>query len=660
MTAMTALDWLEMFLPAALALAVVLYARRFMASVADFMTGGRAAGRYLISMSRSEMGWGAVMVVAIFQVFYQSGFTTMWWQQFAVPAGLIVSMTGFVYYRYRQTRAMTLAQFFEMRYSRRFRIFTGALGFFAGIMNFGIVPCVGARFFVSFLELPQTVHLFSLEVPTYLLFMAGFLTLSSLLAISGGQVTILAGGCVQGVLSQVAILVAVFSLLPLFPWHEAHDVLLHQPAAHSLVNPFDSFATADFNLWWVLMSLFLNQVYGTMAWQNNHAFNASGATPHETRMGNFLTNWITGVQLMVITLLALFTFTFLHHPAHAAAAAPVQEALAQFTDPTVREQARLPLSLAYLLPHGIKGLIGAVILMGIVTGDGIHLHSWSSIFVQDVLMPRRSRFLPVGQHLAWLRRSIAGVAAFAFLFGALFRQTEYVMMWLQITMVIFVGGAGSAIIGGLYWSRGTTTGAWAGMLTGSLLSVGGIAVRILDPQFPCNGTEIAFAAALGAIAVYCLTSLLTCRERHNMDALLHRGSYAVETEPGAAAAPPARAFSPSKIVGIDDAFTGSDRWVALGIFWWSLGWFLVMLTGTIVEFFHPFPEETWAAYWRWASVRIPLAAVGLTCLWFVTAGVRDLFAFFAHLRRRHVDIHDDGTVAPQGQDAPEDSLAGQP
>ena len=643
MSAMSPLDWLEMLLPALLALAVVIYARRYMTSVADFMTGGRAAGRYLFSLSRSEMGWGAVMVVGLFQVFYQSGFTTMWWQQFAVPASLIVAMTGFVYYRYRQTRAMTLAQFFEMRYSRRFRVFTGVLGFFAGIMNFGIVPCVGARFFVSFLELPQATHILSLEVPTYLLFMAFFLTLSASLAISGGQVTILAGGCVQGIVSQVAILAVAFTMLPLFPWSDTRAVLLHQPPEHSLVNPFDSFATTDFNLWWVLMSLFLNQVYGTMAWQNNHAFNASGATPHETRMGNFLTNWITGGQLMMITLLALFTFTFLHNAGHAAAAAPVKDALAQFTDPTAREQARLPLSLAYLLPHGIKGLLGAVVFMGIATGDCIHLHSWSSIFVQDVLMPQRKNFLPVKQHLAWLRRSIAGVALFAFLFGALFRQTEYVMMWLQITMVIFAGGAGSAIIGGLYWSRGTTTGAWAGMLTGSALSVGGIVVRIIDPAFPFNGTEIAFAAALGAIAVYTATSLLTCRQPHNMDELLHRGRYAVESE---AVAPPTRTFSPSKIVGIDDAFTGSDRWIALGIFWWSLGWFLVMLAGTITEFVHPFAEETWATYWLWAAIRIPLAAAALTCVWFVIGGIRDLFAFFAHLKHRKVDIHDDGTVAP--------------
>lgn len=63
-------------------------------------------------------------------------------EQSSDPVGIIVALSGFVTYRFRQTRAMTLAQFFELRYSRKFRLFAGMLGFFAGIMNFGIIPAV--------------------------------------------------------------------------------------------------------------------------------------------------------------------------------------------------------------------------------------------------------------------------------------------------------------------------------------------------------------------------------------------------------------------------------------------------------------------------------------------------------------------------------------
>src|SRR5205814_1181949 len=79
------------------------------------------------------------------------------------------------------------------------------------------------------------------------------------------------------------------------------------------------------------------------------------------------------------------------------------------------------------------------------------------------------------QHINLLRCAIVGVAIFAFIFGALFPLIEYVHIWWSITQAIFTGGAGAAIIGGLYWRRGTTAGAWTGLIIGSTLSIGSIA-----------------------------------------------------------------------------------------------------------------------------------------------------------------------------------------
>ena len=332
---MRLIDWLLMTIPVLIILGVALHTRKYVRSVADFMAGGRAAGRYLLCTARSEQGAGAVMFVGLFEVFARAGFTTNWWQQITVPVGLVISITGFVYYRYRQTRALTLAQFLEMRYSRRFRIFTGALGFLAGVCNFGIIPCIGARFFVNFLGLPQTVQVLSAPVPTFLLLMACFLTASTLLTLSGGQVTILVINCLEGMFSQLGQVVVVIALLLSFRWVTLHHVLLAQPPGHSLVNPFDSFSTRDFNLWWVLMGLFLNSVYGTMAWQNNHAFNASGATPHDARMGNVLTGWKNFGLLLMVTLMGACVVTYLQHPDFAAGAASVQTAVGRIADPQV-------------------------------------------------------------------------------------------------------------------------------------------------------------------------------------------------------------------------------------------------------------------------------------------------------------------------------------
>ena len=87
-----------------------------------------------------------------------------------------------------------------------------------------------------------------------------------------------------------------------------------------------------------------------------------------------------------------------------------------------QEQMRIPMAVSHLLPIGVKGAFCAVLIMGIFGGDSTHLHSWGSLFVQDVLVPLRKRPFGTKQHIKVLRRSITGVAIFVFLFGAFFPQ----------------------------------------------------------------------------------------------------------------------------------------------------------------------------------------------------------------------------------------------
>ena len=305
-------DWLIVALPLLISGTIAVYSRRYVRSVADFMAGGRNAGRFLICTARSEQGAGAVMFVATFQVFVVAGFTVNWWQYLATPVGLVVAITGFVIYRYRQTRALTLGQFFEMRYSRNFRLFAGGLAFFAGLVNFGIVPVIGARFMVYFLELPEHICWIGYTIPTHLLLMALFLTICTVMTTVGGQISVLLADCAEGMFSQIFYLcITVGLLFVFFHWSDTRTMLLDTPPGKSLVNPFDSFSLKDFNIWYVLMNITVG-IYGTMAWQNSHAFNASGASPHEARMGGILGRWRWFASVVMVTLLSVCAMTYLH------------------------------------------------------------------------------------------------------------------------------------------------------------------------------------------------------------------------------------------------------------------------------------------------------------------------------------------------------------
>src|SRR3954467_9205167 len=188
---MQTVDWVLTVVPIGIVLGVALYTRRFVRSVADFLAGGRCAGRYLIANAYGESAAGVANTMSKFEMIMISGFTLTYWNSLSAAVLLLVAVSGFVVYRYRETRALTLAQFLEMRYSRRFRLFMGMLAFGAGVLNYGIFPAVSSRFFIYFLDLPQRVSLGVATVPTFALIMAVYLSCTAIMVLFGGQATMM-------------------------------------------------------------------------------------------------------------------------------------------------------------------------------------------------------------------------------------------------------------------------------------------------------------------------------------------------------------------------------------------------------------------------------------------------------------------------------------
>jgi SSS family solute:Na+ symporter len=398
---MQPIDWLLICLPLVGLLFVAIHTKRYMRGVADFLSGGRLAGRYLLAVAKGEQGVGAVVFVALFEMISKSGFILSWWGWLSIPVGLVVGISGWVIYRFRETRALTLAQFFEIRYSKSFRVFTGFLGFAAGMANFGIIPVVGARFMTYFLGLPQTLPIFGWAIPTHILLMALLLGITLSLTLSGGLITLMITNCLEGMTSMVLFLVIIASLLMMFSWGEISQVLTARPPGESLLNPFDSMGLKDFNIWFVLMGIW-GGIYRTMAWQNQGAYTTAAITAHESRMGGIMASWKGLGNGAVITLLAVCAMTYLAHPDFAVGAATVKTEVAQIADAQLQTQMVMPITVVHMLPTGIKGLLCIILLMGVFGGDGTHILSWGSLFIQDVVVPLRKKPFTPKEHIRLL------------------------------------------------------------------------------------------------------------------------------------------------------------------------------------------------------------------------------------------------------------------
>lgn len=640
---MTIWDWLLIWVPVVFIACLAAYTNRYNKSVADFLAAGRCAGRYLLTTARGTAG-SATYTIALFQITGKVGFTFNWWNLLPAPVALLVASTGFVVYRFRETRALTLAQFLEMRYNRTFRLFTGSLAFLAGILNYGIFPAVNSQFFVYFLGLPVKVLLFSHPVYTWQIIAFCYLAITLVFVLSGGQISLLITDCIEGIFSQVGYIVIAVGLVCIFSWHQVLHVLEAVPPGHSMLNPFDTQKAKDYNVWFVLIGM-ITGTYATMAWQNNQGFNAAALTPHESRMSGLLSHWRGFAGVLMRTILVLCAITLMGSAEFSGQAQQVHATLNTIDNKQLQNQMAVPVALSVLLPIGLKGLFCSLMLLGVIAGDAIAMHSWGAILVQDVIMPRMKRQLSPKEHLHYLRLSIIGVAAFAFFFSLLFPQTQDIVLWWTITGSVFVGGAGSVIIGGLYWKKGTTAAAWSSMITGSCLSLLSIVVQTLDPEFPIHSQYLSLMVVVIAITVYVTVSLLTCKKDYDMDKLLHRGKYAIAGEHLAAPEPFWKRFYPAKLFGITDEFTRGDKIITYSLFGWTIFWFFFFLVGTGWNFFvHPLSLGWWADYWLITGILIPFLIGIVTTIWFTWGGLYDVKMLFQRLKSEKRDAHDDGTV----------------
>lgn len=255
-------------------LGTALYVRRYTLSVADFLSANRCAGRYMLTIADGIAGVGAVTIVASWEKFYQGGFGAMHWGGMLAPVGLVLALSGWVIYRYRQTRALTLPQFLERRYSRRFRLFAGFLCFFSGVLNYGIFPAVTGRFLIYFLDLPiYTSTLSAIGLPgvelnwTLGLVMACVLGVALTITLNGGQIAVIVSDFLQGQLANICFLVLLGVILWLLPWGDLMNTLKTQAEpGKSKLNPFDQGKLPDFSPMFFLMMAVL-QVYTYRVWQ---------------------------------------------------------------------------------------------------------------------------------------------------------------------------------------------------------------------------------------------------------------------------------------------------------------------------------------------------------------------------------------------------------
>jgi SSS family solute:Na+ symporter len=683
------IDWLIV----AIALGGMIYSvgmtKGLMKSVTDFLSAGRTAGRYVLSVSSGVAGLGAISIIMFLEMGYVAGFSLSWWGLSQGIIILAITMSGWVVYRFRSTRCLTLAQFFEKRYSRNFRIFAGIVAFVAGIINFGIFPAVGAQFFINYCGLPESY----MGIPMYPLVMFILLSIALYFVYTGGQIAVIIADFFQGVFVTIVLFMVTTYLFFTIGWEEVSESLEQTPIKlayeevqnlqqessfqilpqiekdakiseinekhknSSRINPFKTSQVEDFNFWYFLIGI-IGVMYGTLGWQGAQGYNSSAKSAHEAKMGSVLAGFRGLPQGLFMFLVPVLVYVLMNHPDYQAVADAVNSSLDKISTDTLRTQLRAPFVLSEVLPVGLLGAFAALMLAAFISTHDTYLHSWGSIFIQDVIMPFRDKPFDKETHLRVLRYSIFGVAVFIFFFSLLFSQNQKIALYFALTAAIFSGGCGAVIIGGLYWERGTTAAAWTAMIIGAFIGVGGTLVKQVSVDWlsdlssfstiktillylrDINGQEYWGIGMASSSISYILVSLIGSRNSIDMDMLLNRGRYSIKGEMAVINKDPELGW---KIFGMGAEFTKSDKLIYILNYGWTGMWTLIFIIGTVYNLSNPVSDSSWMKYWEY-YIYLNMVVSIIIIIWFTLGGISDLKHMISNLKSDYRNHKDDGWV----------------
>ena len=536
---MSVIDYLIIIIPTCFIMGAGWYMRRYVRGVVDFLSAGRICGRYIISVASVASGLSVLGAVAYVEVHYKTGFALTFWNSLMLPLTVIMGLTGFFFYRFRETKAMSIGQFLEMRYSRSFRVFAAALRSISEMLANMIMPAIAARFFIYFLDLPNRISLWGWQIPTFQVVVFISLVLAISIICMSGMLGIIITDSFQGLLLYPLLVFFIVFLLWKFSWsNEIAPVMLDRMPEESFLNPYDIRSLRDFNLFFLGVTLFATLLHRG-SWVTSSAGNAR--SPHEQKMSGLLGDWRGALNALFYVLIAASILTMLNHRNFAREAKEIRTDICERVareitpDAAIREnliaatkalpahdhrigidkplseknnldtpylvaaheelkrgdngnalfqqfrtlyhQVMLAITMRHMLPNGALGLFCLLMILAMISTDDTRIFSAAGTIAQDVVLPLRKKPFTPEQHVRMIRWVSIGIGVFFFFGSSYMAQLDYIDLFTRLMTIMWTGGCGPVMIFGLYGRFGNTWGAWASLLAGMFMGVVSIVLQ---------------------------------------------------------------------------------------------------------------------------------------------------------------------------------------
>jgi len=445
------IDWIIVLVYICIPVVIGILVRKYIKQMSDFIVAGRSLRLFIAiaTMTGTELGLVTVMYNA--EMGFLHGFSAFHIAIIEFSCILAIGLTGFIVYKLRQLRVMTIPEFYEKRFGRKTRIVGGTILALGGILNMGLFLQAGARFMMG-------VTGYGNEAAE--LFMSVMLIMVLVYTVLGGMVSVVINDFIQFIVLSIGMLIGSYFIIDTIGWGNLFDIPLTIDA-DSWFNPLAE--GSELGPIYVIFMVVLSLSAGAL-WQSGTLRALSAKSP---KVAKQLYAW-SSISYMARRVIPMFwgiaAFVFVSQM-------PQFLAAFQGTD-AISSQFGMPIFIGMVIPSGFLGLLCAGMFAAFMSTHDSYLLSWSSVITQDIVAPLKKGILSDKMRLLITRICIVSIGLFLLIWGLWFEAPVSLWNYMAVTGTIYLAGAFTVIVAGLYWKKASTTGAMIALFAGLLAILG--------------------------------------------------------------------------------------------------------------------------------------------------------------------------------------------
>ena len=450
------IGWIIIIASVTLSMFGGMFLGRYVNNVETFLIGGRQVRKFLLTTTGQATEVGIVAVMMMAQEAYVHGPVALSFTIVTMVAGLLTGLSGFCVYRLRQTEAITLGHYAQMRYgSKGFRIFTGIPLIIAGVATIAMFPAALGMFLTYFMGLPEQVNLLGFMIRTPSLISAIFVFVIIVYTLLAGSPGVIFADFFQFAMIWVGLIMIALYIAKGSSWSGIVNTFdkIHGPDGFSTVK------SSNYGIGWISF-MFIQCLFGAIVWPPAVSRILSCKTPKVSNQMYLLTSLIQPGRIAVVTLAGLAAATVITTAQLPAANKVLLGA------PSL---AAMPIFISTLLPPLVLAVFFAAMMCAEISNTDGYILAWSGIATHDVIMPFITARISEKQQVNINRLFVIAIGIAVFLWGIFFTLSETLLTYIMLSGATYTSGAAAFLVCGLYWKRANKVGAWAGMSMGMLL-----------------------------------------------------------------------------------------------------------------------------------------------------------------------------------------------